>query len=224
MPRMDETGFGLLQGELLPTPKALEVEEDYQTWKARMERSGNPKNIGKVNAPLGTLAVSGLLPTPMANDIHHAQRVKALKDAGAETMASRKNGSNRPNGLIDYMDFQGLLPTPTSRDDKNGTTADSQRTQRKMKQGWTIELNDMATMGLLPTPATRDWKGARSEEALEEAGRNHTNSLPDAFAQTGRSSQLNPRFVAEMMGFPVNWTELPFLSGEPNPSKPTGMP
>ncbi|MEJ5993253.1 hypothetical protein WG904_02390 [Pedobacter sp. Du54] len=29
----------------------------------------------------------------------------------------------------------------------------------------------------------------------------------------GKSGQLNPRFVAEMMGFPPNWTELPFLPG-----------
>lgn len=30
----------------------------------------------------------------------------------------------------------------------------------------------------------------------------------------GKHGQLNPRFVAEMMGFPPNWTELPFLRGE----------
>jgi hypothetical protein len=31
----------------------------------------------------------------------------------------------------------------------------------------------------------------------------------------GRHGQLNPRFVAAMMGFPANWTELPFQHGEP---------
>ena len=31
---------------------------------------------------------------------------------------------------------------------------------------------------------------------------------------SSKDSQLNPRFVAEMMGFPPNWTELPFQSGE----------
>jgi len=31
---------------------------------------------------------------------------------------------------------------------------------------------------------------------------------------TSKTSQLNPRFVAEMMGFPPNWTELPFQNGE----------
>ena len=62
--------------------------------------------------------------------------------------------------------------------------------------------------GLVPTKTTRDYKGARSKEALEKAGRNETNSLPDFFNQTGKTSQLNPQFVEEMMGFPIGWTEL----------------
>jgi len=40
----------------------------------------------------------------------------------------------------------------------------------------------------------------------------------------GSGSQLNPLFVAEMMGFPPNWLELPFQSTDKNPSKPTEMP
>jgi len=31
----------------------------------------------------------------------------------------------------------------------------------------------------------------------------------------GRDGQVNPCFVAEMMGFPKDWTELPFRRGEP---------
>jgi hypothetical protein len=42
--------------------------------------------------------------------------------------------------------------------------------------------------------------------------------LPDTIKRiTGTSSQLNPQFVAEMMGFPTDWTALPFQSGETNP-------
>ena len=33
----------------------------------------------------------------------------------------------------------------------------------------------------------------------------------------GKGSQLNPRFVGEMMGFPPNWLELPFQSTDKNP-------
>jgi hypothetical protein len=36
---------------------------------------------------------------------------------------------------------------------------------------------------------------------------------------TGTTSQLFPQFVLEMMGFPTDWTELPFLNGEQNQSK-----
>ena len=63
----------------------------------------------------------GLLPTPMSTDIHHAKQVKDLKNAGAKTMASRRNGSNRPNSL---MDFHGMLPTPTTSCHNPGTAKD----------------------------------------------------------------------------------------------------
>jgi hypothetical protein len=86
------------------------------------------------------------------------------------------------------------------------------------------DLTTLAKMGMLPTPATRDYKGARTTEALENAGRNQTNSLPDAFSQTGKTSQLNPQFVAEMMGFPTHWTILPFQSGETKALKDMEMP
>jgi len=40
----------------------------------------------------------------------------------------------------------------------------------------------------------------------------------------GGTSHLNPQFVAEMMGFPTDWTILPFQSGETKASKDTEMP
>lgn len=42
--------------------------------------------------------------------------------------------------------------------------------------------------------------------------------------RAGAGFRLNPRFVAEMMGFPVDWTALPFQVGAGNPSKPTATP
>jgi len=38
-------------------------------------------------------------------------------------------------------------------------------------------------------------------------------------SEIGTTSQLNHLFVLEMMGFPPNWTELPFLNGETKASK-----
>jgi hypothetical protein len=73
----------------------------------------------------------------------------------------------------------------------------------------------MAHLGMLPTPTARDWKGARTPEKLQEAGRGKSNSLPDYVAVAiGETGQLNPRFVGEMMGFPVHWTESPFQNGD----------
>ncbi|KAF5276409.1 hypothetical protein FQR65_LT16341 [Abscondita terminalis] len=57
---------------------------------------------------------------------------------------------------------------------------------------------------LLPTPTARDYKGSRTEEGLLASGRNRNNNLCDSFAQPGKTSQLNPLFVGEMMGFQNN--------------------
>jgi hypothetical protein len=56
---------------------------------------------------------------------------------------------------------------------------------------------------MMPTPKTRDWKG-QTQRGAHQPGDGLCNTLD----LTG--SQLSPRFVAEMMGFPPNWTELPF--------------
>ena len=102
---------------------------------------------------------------------------------------------------LSAMAGSGMLPTPTARDEKNPSSPDGKRIARKMNQGWTIELNDLAAMGSLPSPGS-------------------------SLKTDGRTFRLSPLFTQEMMGFPLGWTELPFLSqnGEPRPSKPTEMP
>jgi len=176
MPHTAVIEFGLL-----PTPTAMQDKADPKKVDAR-----NAKQIAMGNQPfilgLSQMAMRGMLPTPMANDIHHPERVKALKETGAETMSSRKNGANRPNGLMDYLDFNQMLPTPAA--------------------------SDYNARGNQP-----NWKGDDLVSTVHKA----TN-------QPGTISHLNPRFVAEMMGFPVNWTELPFQSGETNQSKLTETP
>lgn len=116
----------------------------------------------------------------------------------------------------------GLLPTVQTQGlkmcDESGKT-----------RFYPMELlpTPMAVNGMLPTPTARDYKGAPTIESIQKRGRNPmTNNLADCFAQTGKSSQLNPLFVEEMMGFPLMWTTLPFLSqsGDRNQSKDTETP
>ncbi len=44
----------------------------------------------------------------------------------------------------------------------------------------------------------------------------HMESLQVINSYENTEKHLNPRFLAKMMGFPENWTELPFLNGEWN--------
>lgn len=121
--------------KLLPTPCSIEA--------TKFTKTINPNS--QMGQGLTALAVNGLLPTPTAMEIKHSNRVKGLKEKGAKGMYSRKNGSLRPNGLTDFLDFNNQVG--------------------------------------------------------------------------GKTSQLNPLFVEEMMGFPLMWTALPFLSpsGDKNP-------
>jgi hypothetical protein len=251
-PRIDEIGYGLL-----PTPRAMEVIEHPQKQAERLgDRTGNKLNN------LQSAARFGMLPTPLVSNVHHAERIKKLKEAGAETMSSRKLGASRPNGLIDYLDFNGMLPTPrankisgTDREDfspslpglmnkgllptPQAIDGNGQGRDLRLKKdcnrdpeqpgSWRGDLKDFAAKGMLPTPATRDYKGTndidKMKQKIAQGERAHQGQLANFIGvQTSTNSQLNPPFVAEMMGFPPNWTELPFLSGETNPSKPTETP
>lgn len=106
------------------------------------------------------------------------------------------------NGKTEFMNLK-LLPTPDCSD-RRGPGSKQQGLSNVMKE-------------LLPTPATRDYKGTNSQEHFNKTGQRHMTQLPNALKfQHGISGQLNPLFVAEMMGFPPDWTLLPFQSGETN--------
>jgi len=119
----------------------------------------------------------------------------------------------------------GLLPTPTAMD-QTSATANMKSTQVKEGSMHSVTLTRAMAMGMLPTPAMSNYKEASSTEALESRGRLKpmADNLADQFAVSGKSSQLNPQFVMEMMGFPTDWTLLPFLNGEQNQLKPEEMP
>jgi DNA-cytosine methyltransferase len=73
-------------------------------------------------------------------------------------------------------------------------------------------LTAMAHNGMLPTPRVFAYKDSATDRGKSNLGE-----------VTGAGSHLNPRFVAEMMGFPPNWTELPFQNGGQNQSKDMEM-
>lgn len=153
-----------------------------------------------------------LLPTPLAVEVEHRQRVTDLLKSGATDFHSRANGEIRPNGLMDYMRFKGILPTPQASEGEKYTTKYNPNSQ--MGQS----LSALAGSGLLPTPTA----GPSITVSLEsERVANHDfPNLENVFAKAVQTSpgyiqnkdgdpfRLSPLFVADMMGFPVTWLDI----------------
>ena len=115
----------------------------------------------------------------------------------------------------------GLLPTPQASDFVS-TVRENDYSLRHLEHnsGWTKKM--------LPTPNAQDWNSGTKPETYEARKQKHKMkgvalqmSLRQMAMTSGKTFQLNPLFVEEMMGFPKNWTTLPFLNGETNQSKPT---
>ena len=103
-----------------------------------------------------------------------------------------------------------LLPTPTTNDGTNCTIPPSQ-----VKRD---NLSGSILRGMLPTPCANEGeKGQKkfnqnSQNGMGLTARMANNMLPGEYL-VGEHSRLNPLFVAEMMGFPPDWTLAPFLNG-----------
>ena len=114
----------------------------------------------------------------------------------------------------------GLLPTPQASDDgripKENWSYHGNYYKTEAGKKVQTSLSVLAKGGMLPTPAAQNYKGANSIEALKARGRykEKADNLADQFAISGATSQLNPLFVSEMMGFPNDWLVLPFQGGE----------
>ena len=164
----------------------------------------------------------GLLLTPTTTErSEHPDEMRARAEA-----KGYRNGT-KYNSLTSQILYGNFLPTPVAQDCKGIDKKSAERKARGETRpsgaqiGSTLRNDIRITHNLFPTPTTSDYKGGRKKETLEASGRGATNSLPDAFSQHGKTSQLNPHFVEEMMGFPKGWTVSPFQSGEENQSKPT---
>lgn len=206
MPRTGGTGSGSSQ-DLLPTPRATEIVEHPAKQAQRLgdrtgtklnnlssgarfgllptptvmedrrKPNGNPARDAKLMTNLNPYSIRVLYPTPLATDIAHPERVRELKEAGGDTFFSRKKRGNEADGLTDFLDFHGMLPTPTASNQNAGTAK-----ERKDGKSRDSELNHLVARRI------------------------------------GQASQLNPLFVTEMMGYPLDWLVSPFRNGGGNPS------
>jgi hypothetical protein len=140
---------------------------------------------------------------------------------------------NSPNSHLRHtpniatLAMWGVLPTPNTRDWKDSIGNGKDAPSIGITRGYSLgqKINSM-----LSTPTASDWKGAYRPESMnnKDATFKREERLVNIYLKTGKeynskTSQLSPQFVMEMMGFPTDWTLLPFLNGETNQSKQEGM-
>lgn len=191
---MPGTAFSLLPTVTAMMPGDVDMKKlDARRATCKLSR----KNGNGFGPSLNELAAKGLLPTPSATE-----SIKAAKN------------SNQ-NSLSRMVIMKELLPTPTTS--AGGANHNSMAV---LKRGHGINLQG-ALKQLLPTPLGRDFKANHHPDSprLNRRLKNSRGvSLPETLQREmdGHTFQLNPLFTQEMMGFPADWTVLPFLHGETN--------
>ena len=177
--------------------------------------SANDRNAKYAQGGMPLAYAVKLLPTPTASD---SRRGGAPVEANASGYYYRTSltANGRPMGA-QLSDIAHLLPTPCA--------ADSQRAGNFGRGNPTLA----GAAKLLPTPTVNDSKNA----SIPESQRNRDGLagsilrgelLPTPLAnchtgvgekgtggpnlQTAIGGSLNPRFVAQMMGYPRDWCEL----------------
>jgi hypothetical protein len=189
----------------LPTPTTVQTDEPPEKMRAMAERNGykNGTKFGSLTSQIKydeRLHDMWTLPTPAARDWKGCTTPGVVKESTGTAY-----GETVPDAVARL--FGNLLPTPQMQDYNTGISQEAKvaKLERYKDKGvipsGTYMLRQMAIEGKLPKPD----------------GMN----VPET--DGGNTSRLSPLFTEEMMGFPLMWTALPFLSesGEQKASKPT---
>lgn len=187
--------------ELLICHKEWSSNRCALTWKRRDTRYNRSLYQLAVSALPTSDTEHGLLPTPAASE--------------GEKYTTKYNPDSQMGKGLTALAMNGMLPTPAARDWKGRTNPGTVKAGCGNKYGDTLPD---AILKLLPTPKASDHQSPGNHGTGGQDLRTVVSS------RTGGTSQLNPLFVAEMMGFPADWTVLPFQAGESNLSKGSEMP
>lgn len=148
---------------------SLPIETDWRTPNTRDHHAGGPR-LHHAQRQTQLVDQVSHWPTPAANDDnkspeayrHMREHKLGRKGKAAETISSlnvlvqtwptprgtdgAKGGPNQAGSRGDLMlpSAAAMWSTPNARDDHNPSQPDSERTKRKLAQGWTIDLNEQA--------------------------------------------------------------------------------
>ena len=107
------------------------------------------------------------------------------------------------------------LPTPTTMDHLPQRSPEALKKQMEGARKGRTKLSTLREAvnpktqklfnTMLPTPTATDYKGRSGQGFIDRHGKRR---ISDVLTQTGDNTYLNPRFVEEMMGYPIGWTDL----------------
>ncbi len=176
-----------LAQEMWMTPVANDdnkTPEAHMAMKARMK--GGPRNTVtslQVRSKMWTTPQahdvtargSGQVPTSKAGNACLA--TDAMQWGTPRASDAEKGGPNQAFGAggIPLPAQAAQWPTPQSRDLRMGDNPDSPRQQRKMDQGWSQNLNDLAETW--PTPAAQNVKGSSEGSITRADGKSRMDIL-----------------------------------------------
>lgn len=178
-----------IESGLLPTPNASDSNN-----------ANNKNNHDVERGYLRGYATMGMLPTPTAST------------GGGSNMSTKNPRGKHSGNPLKTVANMGMLPTPRVKGHGNS--------HQRIEDGKIDDLTTMARFGMLPTPRASEWKGTGpigSKSHTHMLDKDYLCAVVQQEYPTGKTSQLNPHFVLEMMGFPPDWTLSPFLNGEMNP-------
>ena len=185
-------------------------EENYRT------REEQPYTIEEICQGLereGYSIQPFVIPACAVGAPHRRDRVWLIATVQTQGLKICENGKSIPMNLT-------LLPTPTAKDGQGGGANKLTNGKRCRLSGqvFSATLKDLAAGKLLPTPRAMDCK---TGTPMESKKYNRDTDLRNFVAKrAGQTSLLNPLFVGEMMGFPLDWLTLPFQNGEQRALKP----
>lgn len=189
---------------------------------------------------------SGLLLTPSVTMISERssqsmEKRKLWREAnGRKTVPPGSLAEQITMILQGMSSTNALIPTPTTGPNRNSRNAVLKLGPAHLNHGVALGLAQVAELsagilprefsrwdqvpvhyrGMLPTPIagiikTVGMKPETIEKRIQSGRQEDLNTA--IYRTTGRTGQLSPLFVLEMMGFPRTWLMLPFQNGEANP-------
>ena len=241
-PPTDETGCSSSQGVLLQTPTTVQTDEPPEKMRAEKNGYKNGTKFGSLTSQIKyderlSPIRQKMFPYVNRNGLFATPQTSDKEDPLTDEQLEKYVAKYEKKGVMPSCAYQlrqaavmNMLPTPTAIEGVKWTNTWNPNSQ--MGQN----LSAMAGSGMLPTPQARDHKQDIVDEKLAKRLETHQKGLPEVIADSyvkttksetaGKTSRLSPLFTEEMMGFPLMWTALPFLSesGASKPSKPTATP